>query len=53
MALRPADWEHTMHRHAQMSRHGIIVLHFSPRQIATDPAGVTRAMADALTAGTG
>jgi hypothetical protein len=49
--LTPADWERTMRRHAEMSRHGIIVLHFSPRQIRTEPAGVTAAIADALKSG--
>ena len=33
--LSPADWERTMARHARMSQHGIIVLHFSPGQIRT------------------
>jgi hypothetical protein len=49
--LKPADWERTMRRHAQMSSLGIIVLHFSPRQILTEPADVARAIADALRAG--
>jgi len=49
--LSPADWERTMRRHAQMSAHGIIVLHFSPGQIRTDSAGVARAISDALKAG--
>jgi hypothetical protein len=49
--LRPADWERTLRRHAQMSRHGIIVLHFTPRQIRAEPAQVTTAIADALKAG--
>lgn len=29
----PEDWERTMARHARMSAHGIIVLHFPPKQI--------------------
>lgn len=49
--LTPADWERTMRRHAEMSRHGIIVLHFTPRQIRSDPATVIAAIADALKAG--
>jgi hypothetical protein len=36
----PADWEKTMARHARMSAQGIIVLHFTPRRIRTDAAGV-------------
>jgi hypothetical protein len=49
--LKPADWERTMSRHARMSGHGIIVLHFTPRQIRAHPARVTTAIADALKAG--
>jgi hypothetical protein len=49
--LRPADWERTMSRHARMSGHGIIVLHFTPRQIRVHPDWVTSAITDALKAG--
>jgi very-short-patch-repair endonuclease len=49
--LRPADWERTMKRHAEMISQGILVLHFSPRQIRSDPATVTTKIADALAAG--
>jgi hypothetical protein len=49
--LTPADWERTMHRHARMSRHGIIVLHFTPRYIRSDSAAVIAAIADAVRAG--
>jgi hypothetical protein len=49
--LRPADWERTMSRHARMSGHGIIVLHFTPGQIRSGPAHVTSAIANALKAG--
>ncbi len=49
--LSPADWEQTMARHARMSRYGIIVLHFSPSQIRTEPTAVVAAIADALKAG--
>jgi hypothetical protein len=49
--LSPADWERTMSRHAQMSRYGIIVLHFTPRQIRADPPGVVATIAEALKAG--
>src|SRR5260370_5442685 len=34
--LSPEDWQQTMSRHARMSAHGIIVLHFTPRQIRTE-----------------
>src|SRR5215469_12872172 len=46
--LRPDDWEKTMHRHRAMSRHGILVLHFTPRQIRSDPAAVIADITDAL-----
>jgi hypothetical protein len=49
--LRPADWEQTMRRHAEMSSHGILVLHFTPGQIRTDPSTVISAIADTLRAG--
>jgi hypothetical protein len=49
--LAPADWERTMRRHAEMSRQGIIVLHFSPRQIRSEPAAVAAAIDGALKAG--
>ena len=49
--LTPADWQRTMHRHAQMSRQGIIVLHFTPREIRSDPAAVIAAITDAIKAG--
>jgi hypothetical protein len=49
--LRPDDWEKTMHRHRAMSRHGILVLHFTPRQIRSDPASVIADITDALGAG--
>jgi very-short-patch-repair endonuclease len=49
--LRPADWERTMRRHAEMISMGILVLHFSPGQIRSDPATVIAKIADALAAG--
>jgi very-short-patch-repair endonuclease len=39
-----------MRRHAAMSRHGILVLHFTPRQIRSDPTTVIAAITDALRA---
>src|SRR5262249_29933728 len=38
--LLPEHWERTQKRHARMSAHGIVVLHFSPNRIRTDSAGV-------------
>jgi hypothetical protein len=49
--LKPADWARTMSRHARMTSHGILVLHFTPSQIRTDPATVIAAVADTLRAG--
>ena len=49
--LLPEDWEHTMQRHARMSAQGIIVLHFSPSQIRTEPARVVADIKGALAAG--
>lgn len=49
--LLPDDWEYTMQRHAGMSAHGIIVLHFSPGQIRHGPARVIADLKAALAAG--
>ena len=47
----PRDWEQTMARHAQMSAHGIVVLHFSPRQIRYQRNQVANIIRRALAAG--
>jgi hypothetical protein len=49
--LSPEGWEQTMRRHARMTAAGILVLHFSPRQVRTAPADVVAAIAAALRAG--
>jgi very-short-patch-repair endonuclease len=49
--LGPEDWKRTMRRHAEMSSHGILVLHFTPGQIRSDPATVVAAITDTLRAG--
>lgn len=49
--LSPLDWEKTMARHARMSAQGILVLHFSPRQIHADPRLVVSELRAALDAG--
>jgi hypothetical protein len=49
--LSPDDWQLTMSRHARMSAHGIIVLHFTPRQIRTESASVVAQIQAALAAG--
>jgi hypothetical protein len=46
--LSPQDWEQTMRRHARMSAAGILVLHFSPRQIKEEPAMVIKIIKSAL-----
>jgi very-short-patch-repair endonuclease len=51
--LSPADWERTMNRRSKMSSYGIIVLHFSPRQIRTDPAKVVSLIRSALKSAAG
>jgi hypothetical protein len=51
--LLPEDWERDLQRHARMSSHGIIVLHFPPTRIRSDPAGVAADIKAALAAGQG
>lgn len=51
--LSPDDWERTLRRHAAISAHGIIVLHFTPRQIRKEPAKVAADIRAALAAGRG
>lgn len=48
--LSPADHERTLKRDVRMAAHGITVLHFTPRQIRTEPATVTAAIRSALAA---
>ena len=51
--LSPRDWEYTQARHARMSAHGIIVLHFAPARIRAKPAEVADIVRRALAAGRG
>ena len=51
--LSPADWERTLRRHAEMSAHGIIVLHFTPGQIRREPERVLAAIRKALASAAG
>lgn len=48
--LSPEDHERTLARDARMRAHGINVLHFTPRQIRTQPAQVIAAIRSALAA---
>jgi hypothetical protein len=47
----PAGFEDTMRRHARMTAAGVLVLHFSPRQVRTAPGEVVAAVGAALQAG--
>jgi hypothetical protein len=49
--LSPQDWERTLARDARMSAYGIIVLHFPPRRLRTEPQAVAAEIASALAAG--
>ena len=46
--LSPKDWEKTMSRHARLTALGILVLHFTPRQIRHEPAQVLATISQAL-----
>jgi very-short-patch-repair endonuclease len=48
--LSPEDHERTLARDRRMRKHGINVLHFTPRQIRTEPADVVAAIKSALAA---
>jgi hypothetical protein len=49
--ISPEDWERTQDRHTRMGALGIIVQHFTPRQIRTQPARVVTRIGSALRAG--
>lgn len=49
--LSPSDWERTLARHAKMSAHGILVLHFTPGQLRASPADVIAQIRSALEQG--
>jgi len=49
--LSPADWERTQAKHARMSALGILVLHYAPRRIRSDAAGVMAELRSAIEAG--
>lgn len=46
--LSPESWERTMRRHAKMTALGILVLHFTPRQIREEPDYVLASIRTAL-----
>jgi hypothetical protein len=45
------DWQQTMRRHDRLVAHGVLLLHFTPRQIRTQPEEVTAQIRAALTTG--
>ncbi len=49
--LSPRDWERTLARDARMSAYGIIVLHFPPKRLRTEPQVVAAEIKSALEAG--
>lgn len=49
--LSPEHWERTLARHTQMSGYGILVLHFTPHQVRTQPDWVVAEIRSALQAG--
>jgi hypothetical protein len=51
--LAPGDWEHTLARDAKMSAYGIVVLHFPPRRLRTEPRQVAAEIRSAIEAGRG
>jgi hypothetical protein len=46
--LSPESWEKTMRRHARMTARGILVLHFSPRQVRQEADEVLTEIRSAL-----
>lgn len=51
--LSPEDWKRTVRRHTAMTKHGILLLHFTPSMIRDDPVSVTTEIRSALKAGHG
>ena len=47
------DWQGTMQRHDRLVAHGVLLLHFTPRQIRTAPGEVVAQIRAALAAGRG
>ncbi|HET9895774.1 MAG TPA: hypothetical protein VFQ44_12675 [Streptosporangiaceae bacterium] len=49
--ILPADWARTMARHSKMSAQGIIVIHFTPRQLRTEGSRIAAELKSAIAAG--
>lgn len=43
----PGDWARTLDRHNELSRLGVLILHFTPAQIRREPTRVRRTVEDA------
>jgi very-short-patch-repair endonuclease len=46
--LLPRDWARTLERHARISAYGIVVLHFTPNRVRTEPKVVADQIRSAL-----
>lgn len=49
--LSPEDWERTLARHTRMGKYGIVVQHFTPGQVRTEPGRVAADIREALQSG--
>jgi hypothetical protein len=49
--LLPEDWQQTIRRHPRMTASGILVVHFTPDQLRSEPGRVLPDIAGALAAG--
>ena len=47
------DWQGTMRRHDRLVAHGVLLLHFTPKQIRDQPEEVVAQIRAALAAGRG
>lgn len=43
----PDDWSRTLDRHNELSRHGVLILHFTPARIRREPGRVRRTVEEA------
>src|SRR5262249_9659056 len=49
--LSPEQWAETVARHSRMTGHGILVAHFTPRQVRTEPRRVIADLRSAIETG--
>lgn len=49
--LSPADWSKSMDRHTLMSTHGIVILHYTPAKLRSEPKAVVAQIRLALAQG--